>query len=191
LAKKDYSNFELRAWKPFYVLDYNPTITVRVDEHKVYLVNLLEGVQIYDGRQVAASTAVTGDEFKGGEGVYMIEGFNGGTKSYFRPMLGFSSPDESSKPVWGWICGNGSNGYSDGITSFQAYSLSAPVFSSRIVFPYNRWFSVEDNFLKFDYSSEVQILETVPIDVTIEIQSPWYQFEPFKVTVAFKGYDTP
>lgn len=191
LAKKDYSKFELRAWKPFYVLDYNPEITVRVDEHKIYVVNPLEGVQIYDGRQVAASTPVAGEEFKGGEGVYMIEGFNGGTKSYFRPMLELISSDGSSEPVWDWIHGNGSNGYSDGITSFQAYSLSDPVFATDIPTGLSKLISFEDNLLKFDYTSEVQISGTINIPVTIEIQSPWYQFEPFKVTVLIKGYDTP
>ena len=193
LAKKDYSKFELRAWKPFYVLDYNPEITVRVDEHKIYVVNPLEGVQIYDGRQVAASTPVAGEEFKGGEGVYMIEGFNGGTKSYFRPMLGFISSDSSSEPVWDWIHGNGSNGYSDGITSFQAYSLSDPVFAADIPTDsgLSKLISFEDNLLKFDYTSQIGFSGTIAIPVTVNIQSPWYQFEPFKVTVLIKGYDTP
>ena len=114
LAGQDYSDFELRAWKPFYVPEYSQTLTVNLDEHDDYLVNILEGLQFFDAREVAASTPVTGEEFAG-EGVYAFDDFNYGTKCYFRPMLGFNEEggrviyvtnSEEPNTWWSWIQGN-------------------------------------------------------------------------------------
>ena len=151
----DYSDFELRAWKPFYVPTYTRELEVKLDEHGKYVVNVLEGLQFFDGRQVAASTPL--DEIKKPfvEGVYSIdddlstpdkdESFNKGTVSYFRPMLGFNEVDldgETNK-VWGWVLGNvdindpstleGGNGYGideqgQPVSSWDAYDLQKKSF---------------------------------------------------------------
>ena len=98
ISGNDYSKFELRAWKPFYVPAYEQTLTINLDEHENYFLNILEGVQFFDARQVAASTAVTADTFEG-EGVYSIEGFNYGVKSYFRPMFGVNMVEVREEPA--------------------------------------------------------------------------------------------
>ena len=151
----DYSDFELRAWKPFYVPTYTRNLEVKLDEHGKYVVNVLEGLQFFDGREVAASTPL--DEIKNPfvEGVYSIdddpstldkdESFNKGTVSYFRPMLGFNEVDldgETNK-VWGWVLGNvdindpstleGGNGYGideqgQPVSSWDAYDLQKKSF---------------------------------------------------------------
>jgi len=146
-AKTDYSNFELRAWKPFYVPTYEKTLQIKLDEQEKYYVNILEGLQFFDARQVAASTAVTGETFAG-EGVYSIAESNYGVKSYFRPMFGWNAPDATqgndTAPVWGWVIGNteqdgtvaasteedpiAANGFATGISSFKAYDLQVADF---------------------------------------------------------------
>ena len=139
----DYSNFELRAWKPFYVPTYKQTLQIKLDEHEKYVVNILEGLQFFDAREVANSTEVTGETFAG-EGVYSIAESNFGVKSYFRPMLGWNvqvDPTQNvpAEPVWGWVIGNTeqdgtvagsteenpipSNGFAEGVSSFKAYNL--------------------------------------------------------------------
>lgn len=146
-AKQDYSNFELRAWKPFYVPTYEKTLQIKLDEQEKYYVNILEGLQFFDARQVAASTAVTGETFEG-EGVYSIADSNFGVKSYFRPMFGWNAQPTATvnnpEPVWGWVIGNteqdgtvaasteanpiAPNGFATGISSFKAYDLQVADF---------------------------------------------------------------
>ena len=197
LAGEDYSDFELRSWKPFYVLDYDRTVTVTLDENMIYAIDLFEGIQIYDGRQVAASTPVAGEVFEGDEGVYKLADFNQGTASYMRPMLGYNGARE---PVWDWIYGNVTesgtsaiegeepNGYADGYTSGQAYGMKTPVFAADIPSEYSKLISLNGRFLEYNYSSEVQFTGRLTIKATIDIPSPWYKFEPFTVNVVFQGY---
>ena len=202
LAGEDYSNYELRPWKPFYVLDYDRTVTITLDEHMTYAVDLFEGIQIYDGRQVAASSPLDGEVFEGDAGVYQIDDFNQGTVSHMRPMLGYNGARE---PVWDWIYGNVTedgttvtegdepNGYFEGTTSGQAYDMKPPVFSIEGDIPadLSRLLTLQGNILKFDYNSQIEFRGSFTVKATIEILSPWYKFEPFTVDVTFQGYNAP
>ncbi|MBR3485097.1 MAG: hypothetical protein IKH40_02060 [Bacteroidales bacterium] len=202
LSGEDYSNYELRPWKPFYVLDYDRTVTITLDEHMIYAVDLFEGIQIYDGRQVAASSPLDGEVFEGDAGVYQIDDFNQGTVSHMRPMLGYNGARE---PVWDWIYGNVTedgttvtegdepNGYFEGTTSGQAYDMKPPVFSIEGDIPadLSRLLTLQGNILKFDYNSQIEFRGSFTVKATIEIISPWYKFEPFTVDVTFQGYNAP
>ena len=203
LSGKDYSNYELRPWKPFYVLDYDRTVTITLDEHMTYAVDLFEGIQIYEGRQVAASSPLDGEVFEGGAGVYQIDDFNQGTVSHMRPMLGYNGARE---PVWDWIYGNVTedgttviegdepNGYSEGTTSGQAYDMKPPVFALDLESVPNdlkRLISLNGRILEFDYTSQIQFQGSFTVKATIDIPSPWYKFEPFTVDVTFQGYEAP
>ena len=208
IAKQDYSNFELRPWKPFYVPTYEQTMFIDLDEHTFYTANVLEGLQFYDGRQVAASATVTGDTFAG-EGTYSIADFNNGVKSYFRPMLGFNDVNAAnSSPaelVWGWIVGNcdqdgkslvedaAANGYYDGVSSWTAYDLQAKSFvfsTDGVPKELRRLVDVnEQNYvMSFDYTSQLEFMNTAEVDFAFELQSPWQKFEkPFSVKVIIRG----
>ena len=205
LAKQDYSTFELRSWKPFYVLTTEQTITVDVDENTVYDINLLEGIQFYDGRQVAGSSAISGDTFEGDEGTYTIEGFNYGTKSYFRPMLGWIEEYDGPTEEWGWINGNTEeegityyssgipNGFYDGVASIDAYQRwSKVIYLADIPSSLSLLISTDqDNpfMLHFDYSSQVQLSGVIEFPVTIHIFTPWQYLEPFTVNIQIRGID--
>ena len=205
--KLDYSTFELRAWKPFYVPTYQQTLVIKLDEHDFYRANVLEGLQFFDGRQVAASTPL--DEVKDPfvEGTYKIDAFNDGTVSYFRPMLGFNE-DPQMGPVWGWIRGNvdindpataeSGNGYvtDDGrndVTSWTAYDLQKKSFvfdTSGIPVDLRRLIEVnkETYEMTFDYNSQIQFSDVAKISFSFDLQSPWQKFEkPFTVIVEIRG----
>ena len=191
----DYSNFELRAWKPFYVPTYTRELEVKLDEHGKYVVNVLEGLQFFDGREVAASTPV--DEVKDPfvEGTYKIDAFNGGTKSYFRPMLGFNEDPQGGEPVWGWIKGDAdsANGYYPDVTSWEAYDLQEKSFvfsKDGVPMDLRRLIDIDEETytMTFDYNSQIQFYDTATISFGFELQSPWQKFaEPFKVKVVIKG----
>jgi hypothetical protein len=209
LAHQDYSNFELRAWKPFYVPTYEQTITIDLDEHVFYTANVLEGLQFFDGRQVAASAPVDEVQDPFVEGTYSLEAFNNGTKSYFRPMLGFNDLNaNNSSPanlVWGWIVGNcnedgtcavedgTANGYYDGVTSWEAYDLQEKnfVFSTDGVPKELRRLvdvNVQNYVMSFDYTSQLEFMDTAEVSFAFELQSPWQKFEkPFTVKVLIRG----
>ncbi len=205
LAGEDYSTFELRSWKPFHVLTTEQTITVDVDENTVYDINLLEGIQFYEGRQVAASSPVAGDTFDGTEGVYSIAGFNQGTKSYFRPMLGWLEDYDGPLDEWGWIIGNAEeegityyssgipNGFYDNVTSYEAYQIWGKTIDLTAMPPsLSRLIDTDlDNpwMLHYDYTSEVQFSGTAEFPVTIHIFTPWQYLEPFTVNIQIRGLD--
>ena len=206
----DYSNFELRAWKPFYVPTYTRELEVKLDEHGKYVVNVLEGLQFFDGREVAASTPL--DEVKDPfvEGTYKLDAFNNGTVSYFRPMLGFNDVEfdgETSK-VWGWVLGNvdindpstleGGNGYGideqgQPVSSWDAYDLQEKSFvfsKDGVPMDLRRLIDVDEETytMTFDYNSQIQFYDTATISFGFDLQSPWQKFaEPFKVNVVIKG----
>ena len=191
----DYSNFELRAWKPFYVPTYTQDLVVKLDEHGKYVVNILEGLQFFDGRQVAASTPV--DEVKDPfvEGTYKIDAFNSGTNSYFRPMLGFNEDPQGGKPVWDWIKGDAdsTNGYYPGVSSWDAYDLQKKSFIftlDGVPKDLRRLIDVDEvNFIMtFDYNSQIQFSNEATVSFGFDFQSPWQKFEkPFTVNVVIKG----
>jgi hypothetical protein len=190
IAAQDYSNYELRAWKPFYVPTYEQTVYVDLNEHTFYNANVLEGLQFFDARQVAASTPVDAVKDPFVEGTYSIEGFNYGTKAYFRPMLGFNDD------VWGWVIGNEKNGYVQGVSSWDAYDLQMKnfVFDDRTGVPQDlrRLISVdEENYvMTFDYNSQIEFMGTAEIDFSFDFQTPWQKFEkPFSVKVIIRGLD--
>ena len=190
IAAQDYSNYELRAWKPFYVPTYEQTLYVDLDEHIFYNANVLEGLQFFDARQVAASTPVDAVKDPFVEGTYSIDGFNYGTKAYFRPMLGFNGDD------WGWVIGNEKNGYVSGVSSWDAYDLQMKnfVFDDRTGVPQDlrRLISVdEENYvMTFDYNSQIEFMGTAEIDFSFDFQTPWQKFEkPFSVKVIIRGLD--
>lgn len=109
-AEQDYSNFELRAWKPFYVPQYEQTLYIDLDEHGKYYKNILEGLQFYDGRQVAASTPINAEDPY--VGVHSVEGYNYGVKCFFNPMLGYNwipnaqPTAQAPEYIWGIVNGN-------------------------------------------------------------------------------------
>ena len=200
----EYSNYELRAWKPFYVPTYQQTLEVKLDEHGKYYVNVLEGLQFFDGRQVAASTPV--DEVKDPfvEGTYSLAAFNNGTKSYFRPMLGFNEDAETAEKTWGWIKGNvdpedqatvdAGNGYAiDAETSWDAYDLQEKSFvfdKTGVPMDLRRLIDINEETytMVFDYNSQIQFSDTATISFAFDLQSPWQKFEkPFAVNVVIKG----
>ncbi len=206
----DYSDFELRAWKPFYVPTYTRQLEVKLDEHGKYVVNVLEGLQFFDGREVAASTPL--DEVKDPfvEGTYKLDAFNNGTVSYFRPMLGFNDVEfdgETSK-VWGWVLGNvdindpstleGGNGYGideqdQPVSSWDAYDLQEKSFvfsKDGVPMDLRRLIDIDEETytMTFDYNSQIQFYDTATISFGFDLQSPWQKFaEPFKVNVVIKG----
>ena len=198
LAKNDYSTFELHPWKPFYVLNYNKDISLTVSASKLYTVNLFRGIQIYDGRQVAASTPVAGDVFKGAEGVYLIDDFNGGVKSYFRPLIGTSA----SSSVLGWIVGNTkldgkpvvasdkANGFYDGVSVREAYGLRISGITSDlsgVPQQFRSRINVDTDNCKMTFdNSDGTFSGTAVASFQVEIQSPWYQFQPFVINVTIK-----
>ena len=191
----DYSNFELRAWKPFYVPTYTRELEVKLDEHGKYVVNVLEGLQFFDGREVAASTPV--DEIKDPfvEGTYKLDAFNNGTTSYFRPMLGFNEDPQGGEPVWGWIKGDAdsTNGYYPDVTSWEAYDLQEKSFvfsKDGVPMDLRRLIDIDEETytMTFDYNSQIQFYDTATISFGFDLQSPWQKFaEPFKVNVVIKG----
>jgi hypothetical protein len=191
----DYSNFELRAWKPFYVPTYTRELEVKLDEHGKYVVNVLEGLQFFDGREVAASTPV--DEIKDPfvEGTYKLDAFNNGTVSYFRPMLGFNEDPQGGEPTWGWIKGDAdsTNGYYPDVTSWEAYDLQEKSFvfsKDGVPMDLRRLIDIDEETytMTFDYNSQIQFYDTATISFGFELQSPWQKFEqPFKVNVVIKG----
>ena len=203
LAGEDYSSFELRSWKPFYTLTQEQTIVVVVDENKVYDINLLEGIQIYEGRQVAASSELSGETFEGVEGTYTIDDFNNGTKAYFRPMIGEIEDYDGPTGEWGWIEGNvyddGTtyyssgvpNGYYEGVSSWDAYQIWGKTIDlTAIPADIVRLFDTNlENpwMISFDYTSEVQLTGSIEFPVTIHIFTPWQTLEPFTVKVIIKG----
>ena len=198
----EYSNYELRAWKPFYVPTYSQKLVVKLDEHGKYNVNVLEGLQFFDGRQVAASAATDEVQDPFVEGTYSIDAFNNGTKSYFRPMLGFNTDDEG-ETKWGWIVGNvdnddastkPGNGYAiDAPTSWDAYDLQEKSFvfdKTGVPMDLRRLIDIdEENYtMVFDYNSQIQFSDTAQISFSFDLQSPWQKFEkPFSVIVEIQG----
>ena len=196
----EYSNYELRAWKPFYVPTYEQTVYIDLDEHVDYTANVLEGVQFFDARQVKASATVDEVQDPFVEGTYSIEGFNYGVKAYFRPMLGFNEVatdnDPDAAPVWGFVIGNDENGYVDGVSSWDAYDLQMKnfVFDNRSGVPQDlrRLISVdEENYvMTFDYNSQIEFMGTAEVSFSFDIQTPWQKFEkPFTVSVVIRGLD--
>ena len=197
----EYSNYELRAWKPFYVPTYSQKLVVKLDEHGKYEVNVLEGLQFFDGREVAASTPVDEIQNPFVEGTYSLPDFNEGTKSYFRPMLGFNTEDGETK--WGWIVGNvdnddpstkPGNGYAiDAPTSWDAYDLQEKSFvfdKTGVPTDLRRLIDInEQNYtMIFDYNSQIQFQDTAQISFSFDLQSPWQKFEkPFSVVVEIQG----
>ena len=191
----DYSNFELRAWKPFYVPTYTRELEVKLDEHGKYVVNVLEGLQFFDGREVAASTPL--DEVKDPfvEGTYKLDAFNNGTTSYFRPMLGFNEDPQGGEPVWGWVVGDAdsTNGYYPGVSSWDAYDLQEKSFvfsKDGVPMDLRRLIDIDEETytMTFDYNSQIQFYDTATISFGFDLQSPWQKFdEPFKVNVVIKG----
>ena len=202
LAGYDYSQFELRAWTPFYVPTYTQTIYIDLDEHITYQAHVLEGLQFFDGRQVAASTPV--DEIKTPfvEGTYSINEFNSGVKSYFRPMLGFNADEQTGEEVWGWIKGDeeSTNGYYPGTTSWEAYDLQVKDFKlddrSGVPADLKAMLTVEklsdfDHLVKVDYTSETEFKGTAEVDFSYQFQTPWQVFDnPFTVKVIIRGLDS-
>ena len=212
LAKQDYSDFEIRQWKPFYVPTYEQNLYIDLDEHVMYNANVLEGLQFFDARQVRASSAVDEIQDPFVEGTYSIDGFNAGVKCYFRPMLGWNaapnSPAAGSDKVWGWIVGNAdqggnstiegeaANGYAaqtpDRIggpaTSWTAYDLQMKhfVFDDRSDVPADLRAMIKVNKdtynVSVDYRSEVEFRNTAKISFTFDFQTPW-QFFDDKFTV--------
>ena len=191
----DYSNFELRAWKPFYVPTYTRELEVKLDEHGKYVVNVLEGLQFFDGREVAASSPL--DEVKDPfvEGTYRLDAFNNGTTSYFRPMLGFNEDPQGGEPVWGWVVGDAdsTNGYYPGVSSWDAYDLQEKSFvfsKDGVPMDLRRLIDIDEETytMTFDYNSQIQFYDTATISFGFDLQSPWQKFaEPFKVNVVIKG----
>ena len=191
----DYSDFELRAWKPFYVPTYTRELEVKLDEHGKYVVNVLEGLQFFDGREVAASTPL--DEVKDPfvEGTYKLDAFNNGTTSYFRPMLGFNEDPQGGEPVWGWVVGDAdsTNGYYPGVSSWDAYDLQEKSFvfsKDGVPMDLRRLIDIDEETytMTFDYNSQIQFYDTATISFGFDLQSPWQKFaEPFKVNVVIKG----
>ena len=191
----DYSNFELRAWKPFYVPTYTRELEVKLDEHGKYVVNVLEGLQFFDGREVAASSPL--DEVKDPfvEGTYRLDAFNNGTTSYFRPMLGFNEDPQGGEPVWGWVVGdaNSTNGYYPGVSSWDAYDLQEKSFvfsKDGVPMDLRRLIDIDEETytMTFDYNSQIQFYDTATISFGFDLQSPWQKFEkPFTVNVVIKG----
>jgi len=206
----DYSDFELRAWKPFYVPTYTRELEVKLDEHGKYVVNVLEGLQFFDGREVAASSPL--DEVKDPfvEGTYKLDAFNNGTVSYFRPMLGFNEVefDGETNKVWGWVLGNvdindpatleGGNGYGideqdQPVSSWDAYDLQEKSFvfsKDGVPMDLRRLIDIDEETytMTFDYNSQIQFYDTATISFGFDLQSPWQKFEqPFKVNVVIKG----
>ena len=205
----DYSDFELRAWKPFYVPTYTRELEVKLDEHGKYVVNVLEGLQFFDGREVAASTPL--DEVKDPfvEGTYKLDAFNNGTVSYFRPMLGFNDYEFDGEVIngWGWILGNvdindpstleGGNGYgmndTEPVSSWDAYDLQEKSFvfsKDGVPMDLRRLIDINEETytMTFDYNSQIQFYDTATISFGFDLQSPWQKFEqPFKVNVVIKG----
>ena len=205
IAGKDYSNFELRAWKPFYVPTYEQTLYIDLDEHGDYSANVLEGLQFFDARQVAASTATDTVKDPFVEGTYSIEGFNYGTKAYFRPMLGFN--EAQGEKTWGWVVGNAddkgksvdgkkANGFYNGVTSWDAYDLQTKSFEfddrSGVPADLKGMLSVdqENYVVNVDYNSETEFKGTAEIDFSFIFQTPWQKFDqPFSVRVVVRGLD--
>ena len=191
----DYSDFELRAWKPFYVPTYTRELEVKLDEHGKYVVNVLEGLQFFDGREVAASSPL--DEVKDPfvEGTYKLDAFNNGTVSYFRPMLGFNEDPQGGEPVWGWVVGDAdsTNGYYPGVSSWDAYDLQEKSFvfsKDGVPMDLRRLIDIDEETytMTFDYNSQIQFYDTATISFGFDLQSPWQKFaEPFKVNVVIKG----
>ena len=197
VAEKDYSNFELRAWKPFYVPTYSQKLTLDLNEHKTYRLNILEGIQFYDVRQVAASTPTTNNNEFDGEGVYSIESVNYGTKGYFRPMLGFNGN------TWGFVMGNAkedgtaaagkANGFYEGVTSWEAYDLQVKDFNftydSTVSPDLRRLISITDNYvLEFDYNSQIEFQNTAKVQFSFDFETPWQRFgKPFMIEVTIRG----
>ena len=206
IAKQDYSDFELRSWKPFYVPTYDQTLYIDLDEHGKYTLNVLEGLQFFDGRQVAASTPVNEVKTPFVEGVYSLADFNNGTKAYFRPMLG--EVNNNGTKVWSWLVGNANeagtsmvpgaaaNGYYNGVTSWEAYDLQTKNFvfdkSSGVPVDLRRLIEVnEQNYvMTFDYNSQIQFSKTAEVSFSFDFQSPWQKFDkPFNVVVVIRGLD--
>ena len=213
IAKQDYSDFELRAWKPFYVPTYDQTLYIDLDEHMMYSANVLEGLQFFDARQVANSTPADEIQDPFVEGTYSIEGFNYGVKAYFRPMLGFnevaSDNEPDAEPVWGWIVGNvvgpdgktaegeTGNGYDvDAPDSWTAYDLQMKSFEfddhSGVPASLKNLITVdkENYIVNVDYNSQIQFSGTAEISFSFKFQTPWQKFEkPFTVKVVVRGLD--
>ena len=205
IAGKDYSNFELRAWKPFYVPTYEQTLYIDLDEHGDYSANVLEGLQFFDARQVAASSATDTVKDPFVEGTYSIDGFNYGTKAYFRPMLGFN--EVQGEKTWGWVVGNAddkgksvdgkkANGFYNGVTSWEAYDLHTKSFEfddrSGVPADLKGMLSVdqENYVVNVDYNSETEFKGTAEIDFSFIFQTPWQKFDqPFSVRVVVRGLD--
>ena len=157
--------------------------------------NVLEGLQFFDGREVAASTPL--DEVKDPfvEGTYKLDAFNNGTTSYFRPMLGFNEDPQGGEPVWGWVVGDAdsTNGYYPGVSSWDAYDLQEKSFvfsKDGVPMDLRRLIDIDEETytMTFDYNSQIQFYDTATISFGFDLQSPWQKFdEPFKVNVVIKG----
>ena len=216
LSGNDYSKFELRAWKPFYVPTYIDTLTIKLRDNVEYFVNLFEGIQFYDARQVAASTDVTSETFEG-EGVYSIPESNNGVKSYFRPMFGWDWHTEDG--AWGVVRGNMDkyngvdegqtpNGFRRGYTSFEAYELSVSSFDVdksgipvdlRSLIDFNPtderqqingvW--LDPYQMVFNYDSQIQFNNSACVEFAFKFQTPWQKFDDngFVVVVEILGFD--
>jgi len=181
LAETPYSNYELRAWKPFVVDSYKQTEYLDLNNPGMYEIDLLKGIQFFDARQVKESTPLSNT----------IRVANG-VKCWVRPMM---------KDNGGWVVGNGqaANGYANGVTSAQAYEIKVADFdwdsTSAVPAQYRGLINiVEDpeNYtykMQFDYTSEIAFQKTAEVKFTFELQTRWQVLEPFEVTVVIRGLD--
>jgi len=181
LAETPYSNYELRAWKPFVVDSYKQTLNLDLNNPGMYEIDLLKGIQFFDARQVKESTPLSST----------IRVANG-VKCWVRPMM---------KTNGGWVVGNGqaANGYANGVTSAQAYEIKVADFdwdsTSAVPAQYRGLINiVEDpeNYtykMQFDYTSEIAFQKTAEVKFTFELQTRWQVLEPFEVTVVIRGLD--
>ena len=180
LAETPYSNYELRAWKPFVVDTYKQEIFLDLSNPGTYTIDLLKGIQFYDARQVAQSTPSSST----------IREVNG-VQCWVRPMMNLQAGT--------WVVGNGTaaNGYAQGVTSAQAYEIAVQDFEwdsiSAVPAKYRGLINViEDKEtytykMEFDYNSEISFNDTVSIPFTFQLLTKWQKLEPFEVTVTVRG----
>lgn len=182
LPETPYSNYELRAWKPFVVDTYKQEIFLDLSNPGLYTIDLLKGIQFYDARQVAQSTP-SSDTIREVNGV----------QCWVRPMMNLTAGS--------WVVGNGTaaNGYASGVTSAKAYEIAVQDFEwdavTAVPAQYRGLINVKEDKdtytyqMEFDYTSEIAFTGTVSIPFTFQLLTKWQKLEPFEVTVTVRGLD--
>ena len=181
----DYSTYAMVRWTPFQEPKTNGN-GITLDEHRIYRVPVLKGMELKDNRPAGVSYYVIQD----GEWVK-------GNVAEFDAEAGTYT--------------TGGNGYIKNVMANQAYHITTTFDYSKLDLPaelrkllvikYSAdGVNFEDDqndegtltpYFQFDYTSEVEFRGTVSIPVEVKLENPWQEDIIFKYNFIIKGATTP